>query len=69
MQNRVTVTVGGNTYTLLAAEGEDYIRQVADYVNKKLEETANMGRLSQSECAILAAFNIADETFKEQKSS
>ena len=28
MQNRVTVTVGGLKYTLLATEGEDYVHPV-----------------------------------------
>ena len=36
MQNRVTVTVGGLKYTLLATEGEDYVHRVADYVNVKM---------------------------------
>ena len=69
MQNRVTVTVGGMNYTLLAAEGEDYIRRVAAYVNDKLKETASSGKISQMDCAILTAFNIADDRFKEQEAS
>lgn len=69
MQNRVTVTVGGLNYTLMAAEGEEYIRQVAAYVNEKLKETAQMGKVSQMDCAILTAFNIADDRFKEQEAS
>ena len=69
MQNRVTVTVGGLKYTLLAAEGEDYIHRVADYVNEKLGQTAKTGKISQMDCAILTAINIADERFKEQETS
>ena len=69
MQNRVTVTVGGLKYTLLAAEGEDYIHRVADYVNEKLSQTAKSGKISQMDCAILTAINIADDRFKEQETS
>ncbi len=69
MQNRVTVTVGGMSYNLLAAEGEDYIRKVAAYVDDKMKETAEGGRISQLDCAILTAMNIADERFKEQEAS
>ena len=69
MQNRVTVTVGGLRYTLLAAEGEDYIHRVADYVNEKLGQTAKSGKISQMDCTVLAAINIADERFKEQETS
>lgn len=66
MQNRVTVTVGGQNYVLLAAEGEDYVRQVAAYVNEKLSQTASAGDLARVDCAVLTALNIADERFKEQ---
>ena len=69
MQNRVTVTVGGLKYTLLATEGEDYVHRVADYVNAKLRDTAAQGGISQMDSAILTAINIADERFKEQEAS
>ena len=69
MQNRVTVTVGGLKYTLLASEGEDYIHRVADYVNEKLGQTSRAGKFSQMECAVLTAINIADDRFKEQEAS
>lgn len=69
MQNRVTVTVGGLKYTLLATEGEDYVHRVADYVNDKLKQTSGQGGISQMDCAILTAINIADDRFKEQDAS
>ena len=69
MQNRVTVTVGGLKYTLLATEGEDYVHRVADYVNDKLKETTGRGGISQMDGAILTAINIADDRFKEQEAS
>ena len=47
MQNRVTVTVGGLKYTLLATEGEEYVHRVAAYVDEKLRETAKAGGSSQ----------------------
>ena len=69
MQNRVTVNVGGLNYTLLAAEGEDYVLRVAAYVNDKLRETTRGGGISQMDSAMLTAINIADEKFKEQEAS
>ena len=69
MQNRVTVTVGGLKYTLLATEGEDYVHRVAAYVNEKLKETGRAGGISQMDCAVLTAINIADDRFKEQEAS
>ncbi len=69
MQNRVTITVGGLKYTLLATEGEDYVHRVASYVNDKLKETSGQGGISQMDGAILTAINLADERFKEQEAS
>ena len=69
MQNRVTVTVGGLKYTLLAVEDENYVHRVAAYVNEKLKETIKAGGGSQMDCAVLTAINIADERFKEQEAS
>ena len=68
MQNRVTVTVGGLKYTLLAVEGEDYVHRVAAYVDEKLKETSKAGG-SQMGCAVLTAINIADDRFKEREAS
>ena len=69
MQNRVTVTVGGLKDTLLAVEDENYVHRVAAYVNEKLKETGRPGGVSQMDCAVLTAINIADERFKEQEAS
>ena len=69
MQNRVTVTVGGLKYTLLATEGEDYAHRVADYVNEKLSEITAKGGVSQIDSFVLTAVNIADDRFKEQEAS
>lgn len=69
MQNRVTVTVGGLKYTLLAVEDENYVHRVAAYVNEKLKETARAGGVSQMDAAVLTAINIADERFKERDAS
>ena len=69
MQNRVTVTVGGLKYTLLAVEDENYVHRVAAYVNEKLKETGRPGGVSQMDCAVLTAINIADDRFKEQEAS
>ena len=69
MRNRVTITIRGQQYTLLAAENEAYVKQCAAYVEKKLRETSASGKLAQADCAVLAALNIADEKFKEQEAS
>lgn len=65
MQNRITVTIQGRTYTLVADDNEEYVRRCADYVDKKIAENAGNG-LAQVECAALAALNMADELFREK---
>ena len=64
MKNHVTVTIGGQQYAILAAEGEEYVRKVAAYVDGKLKETMEGGKM-----AVLTAMNIADERFREQDAS
>ena len=66
MQNRITVSVQGRDYTLLAVEDAAYVQRVAAYVDGKLAELGGSG-LSQTDCAVLTALNIADERFKEQE--
>ena len=38
-------------------------------MNEKLKETAGGGGVSQMDCAILTAINIADDRFKDQEAS
>lgn len=46
MKNHVTVTIGGQQYAILAAEGEEYVRKVAAYVDGKLKETMEGGKMA-----------------------
>lgn len=69
MKNRVTVTIGGQKYTIVAADGEEYVQKVASYVDGKLKETATGSKLSAVDAAVLTAMNIADDRFKEQEAS
>lgn len=69
MQNRITVTVQGRQYTLLAAEDQEYVQRVAAYVDEKLARTAGQAGMAMVDCAVLTALNIADERFKEQQAA
>ena len=69
MKNRVTVTIGGQPYTLIAAEGDEYVVKVANYVDTKLKETLKGNKMSAVDAAVLTAMNIADEKFREQDAS
>ena len=69
MKNKITVSIAGQEYTMVAAEGEDYVRRVAAHVDSQMREGLSQGRLSQADGAVLAAMNIADQYFKEREAS
>lgn len=64
MQNKVTVTIDDQEYTLVASEDAAYMKKVAAHVDGKIREVKEGGRVSASDAAVLAALNMADEYFK-----
>jgi cell division protein ZapA len=69
MSNRVTVTIGTQSYTLVAKEDPAYIQQIASHVNQELAEVMGSGHLSMADAATLTALNIADKYFKEREAA
>lgn len=66
MKNKVSVSIAGREYTMVAVEDEAYVRRVAAHVDGQIREVSDQGRLSQTDAAVLAAMNIADQYFREQ---
>ena len=64
MQNRVTVTIAGQNYTLLAAEDAAYVEKVAAHVDEAIRSTMKGGNSALLDAAILTAMNLADENLK-----
>jgi cell division protein ZapA len=63
--NSVKVTISGQTYTINGDAPRDYILQLAEYLNQKMEEVrAGCSSANQTQMAILAALNVADEYFQ-----
>jgi cell division protein ZapA len=59
------VRIGGVEYIISSTADEEYVRHVAYYVDKKLEEmTKNDKRLSTAMAAVLTSVNIADDYFR-----
>ena len=57
------VEIFGANYTFDGDDAE-HIRQLADYVNRKMAETAeNIKNVTTSKVAVLAAMNLAEELF------
>lgn len=66
MQNRITITIAEQKYTLLATEDENYVRGIADQVDVGIKDNMKSGTASLLDAAILTALNFADEKAKEQ---
>ncbi len=66
MENRITVSICGTEYTLMAEENPSYMQKVAAMVDAKMSEIMVNGRVSRMDAAVLAAMNIADEMLKQQ---
>ena len=64
MQNKVTVTIDGQEYNLVAAEDAAYMRKVAAHVDTKIQEVSQSGKIASADAMVLAALNMADEYFK-----
>ena len=64
-KNVVQVEIFGHSYTIRGEAQQEYILEVAAYVDRKMREiTEKMPVASLSKVAILASLNIADELFK-----
>ena len=69
MSNRVTVTIDGREYNIIAAEEADYVRKVAEYVDGQVKTVIQNSRVSSVDGATLACMNVTDLYFKEQATS
>jgi len=67
-KNILKVKIFGTEYPLKVNSDVEYVRRVAAYVDMKMREveTAKVNR-PLHQIAILAALNIADELFQQQK--
>ena len=64
--NRVTVTIAGRPYTILAEESREYMDKVAELVNTKIKDAHENADLTVEQASVLAAINVADECLKAQ---
>ena len=69
MQNKVTVTINDQEYTLVASEDAAYMTKVAALVDAKMREVMGSGKISSADAAILAALNVADDYYKAQEAA
>lgn len=68
VKNDIDITIGGKTFTLSGVESEEYLREVAAYLNGKIKEFSEdpaYWRLSNDLRNVMLQFNLADDYFKE----
>lgn len=69
MANRITVSICGDDYTLMAEESPSYMQKVAALVDAEMSEIMASGRVGRLDAAVLAAANLADQMLKQQAST
>lgn len=69
MANRVTMSICGEDYTLVADENAAYMEKIGSMVDKKMQELMTEAHVSRNDAAVLAAVNLADELCKAQDGS
>ena len=65
---KTKVRIGGVEYVISSTADEEYVRHVAYYVDKKLEELTRADKhLSTAMAAVLTSVNITDEFFRSKE--
>ena len=66
MANKVTMNICGQEYTLVADESAAYMEKVGALVDERMRQVLDALLVSQTDAAVLAAVNLADELLKNQ---
>ena len=65
-KQKTIVRVAGKEYTLVSVDSPEYISRVANYVDRRITETAFATRMNKENVAVLVSMNLADELMKAQ---
>lgn len=64
-KKKINVNIGGRNFTVVGDKDEKHIKELASYVNSKIEQVRNRNEnLSSSILATLAALNISDDLYE-----
>lgn len=64
MQNRLTVTIAGQKFSLVADEPEAYMKEIAALADQKIAEAKKLVGNTTFSTGVLATLNMADEAVK-----
>lgn len=64
----IQIDIYGQRYTIRGQAPEAYVRELAGYLDHKMQEVATASNVNTlAKIAILAALNIADELFQQRR--
>ena len=69
MANRITMSICGEDYTLVADESAAYMEKVGALVDVKMTQLQEGAQVSRIDAAVLTAVNLADELLKAQEAA
>ena len=64
MQNRLTVNIAGQQFSLVADEPEEYMKEITAIADKKIAEAKKLVGKTAFSAGVLATLNMADEAVK-----
>ena len=68
LKKPIQIEIYGQRYTIKGQAAEEYVRELAGYLDRKMNEVATASKLNNlAKIAILAALNIADELFQQRQ--
>ena len=68
MSRSVKISLAGHKLSLRTDAKPRYIKELADYVNTKIEQARSSGKIATTQSlALLAAMTIADELFQARE--
>ena len=66
--NKISVNIFGSEYALKTDQDQEYISQIAKYIDQKMREIDKTQTINSNfKIAILAALNIVDELYQERQ--
>ena len=67
MANRVTMSICGTEYILVAEEDAAYMEKIGNMVDAEMQKLMDSAHMSRDAAAVLAAVNLADQLTKAQE--
>ena len=67
MANRVTMSICGTEYILVAEEDAAYMEKIGGMVDAEMQKLMDSAHMSRDAAAVLAAVNLADQLTKAQE--